>query len=182
MVTGSGVGAPAGRAVTIGVALAVPEPWATRLRDVRRLVGDPDADRMPTHLTLIPPNTVALDVLVDIHAGLRTAAREVTPFEIALAGSGTFRPVSAVSYAHVVEGAEGCAAVEEAVRRHAPVRPRRHPYHPHVTVAMDVPDAALDRAEELIADLSARWRVDELSVYVRDRAGMWHPDRDVPLG
>ena len=40
---------------TIGVAVAVPEPWATRLQDYRESLGDQTATTIPTHVTLMPP-------------------------------------------------------------------------------------------------------------------------------
>ena len=43
---------------TIGVAIAIPEPWASELQDYRTSVGDTTATQIPTHITLIPPSEV----------------------------------------------------------------------------------------------------------------------------
>ena len=43
---------------TIGVAVAIPEPWASELQDYRTSVGDATAAMIPTHITLIPPTEV----------------------------------------------------------------------------------------------------------------------------
>ena len=43
---------------TIGVAVAIPEPWASELQDYRRSVGDHTAAMIPTHITLIPPTDI----------------------------------------------------------------------------------------------------------------------------
>ena len=43
---------------TIGVAVAIPEPWATELQDYRASVGDTTATVIPTHITLVPPTEV----------------------------------------------------------------------------------------------------------------------------
>ena len=43
---------------TIGVALSIPEPWATELQDYRTSVGDTTATMIPTHITLVPPTEV----------------------------------------------------------------------------------------------------------------------------
>ena len=48
---------------TIGVALAIPEPWATQLQDYRTALGDETATRIPTHITLVPPTEVDDDDL-----------------------------------------------------------------------------------------------------------------------
>ncbi len=39
---------------TIGVAIAVPEPWAGELQRYRASFGDPLAEAIPTHITLVP--------------------------------------------------------------------------------------------------------------------------------
>src|SRR5688572_12776575 len=83
---------------TIGVAIAIPEPWATELQDYRTSVGDTTAAHIPTHITLIPPAEVDeadLDAVADHLAG---AAAAVEPFDIHLRGTGTFRPVSPVVF------------------------------------------------------------------------------------
>ena len=60
---------------TIGVAVAIPEPWATQLQDYRTAVGDATATMIPTHITLVPPTEVADDLAVDRGAPGRSAPR-----------------------------------------------------------------------------------------------------------
>ena len=43
---------------TIGVAVAIPEPWASELQDYRTAVGDTTAAMIPTHITLVPPTEI----------------------------------------------------------------------------------------------------------------------------
>ena len=168
---------------TIGIALAVPEPWASQVLEWRRGYGDRYADRMPTHLTILPPTRVDLLDLPAVHDGLRTAARAITPFTVRLAGTGTFRPESPVVFLDVAEGGESCGALEEQVRAQLPMaRPRQHPYRPHVTIAMEVPDVVLDAAAAAHADVEITWQALEVTLYFRDSSGYWHHDRDVPLG
>ena len=62
---------------TIGVAVAIPEPWATELQDYRTSVGDAMAATIPTHVTLVPPTEVADDELEKIEAHLAAAAADV---------------------------------------------------------------------------------------------------------
>lgn len=169
-------------AITIGIAIAVPEPWATYLQGLRRTYGDPEADRMPTHITILPPNSVQLTDLPRVHDGLLAAARATHPFELTLSGSGTFRPVSEVTYVKVTQGGVECAQLENAVRTHISARPALHPYVPHVTAAMDVHGDALDQAERELAEFHATWVVDEVTLFHRDRSGFWAPDRSFVLG
>ncbi|NEE18013.1 2'-5' RNA ligase family protein, partial [Streptomyces sp. SID7499] len=41
--------------VTLGVSIAVPEPYGSLLQDRRASFGDPAAFGIPTHVTLLPP-------------------------------------------------------------------------------------------------------------------------------
>ena len=169
-------------AITIGIALAVPEPWGSQLQELRRSYGDPEADRMPTHITILPPNTVGLIDLPRVHDGLLAAAREQQPFTITIAGSASFRPVSDVTYVRVTQGAHQCAQLEKSVRSHIAARAALHEYLPHITVAMDVDSHVLDQAERDLADFNATWLVDEVTLFHRDKAGYWAPDRSFVLG
>src|SRR6478672_9495205 len=44
--------------LTIGVAVGIPEPYATELREWRHKFGDPMASAIPPHVTLLPPTEV----------------------------------------------------------------------------------------------------------------------------
>ncbi|MGC5413367.1 2'-5' RNA ligase family protein, partial [Streptomyces sp. DT225] len=41
--------------VTLGVSIAVPEPYGSLLQERRASFGDPAAHGIPTHVTLLPP-------------------------------------------------------------------------------------------------------------------------------
>ena len=43
---------------TIGVAIAIPEPFGSELQSHRASFGDVMAEAIPTHLTLLPPSEV----------------------------------------------------------------------------------------------------------------------------
>ncbi|WP_246210582.1 2'-5' RNA ligase family protein [Nocardioides piscis] len=102
---------------TIGVALAIPEPWATELQDYRTSVGDFTATQIPTHITLIPPVEIGDDDLAAVEEHLCGVAAGVDAFRVHLRGTGTFRPVSPVVFVTVVEGISGCEQLAKAVRR-----------------------------------------------------------------
>ena len=103
--------------VTIGVAVAIPEPWATELQNYRTSVGDTMAATIPTHITLLPPTEVSEDELEKIETHLEKAAVDVPAFEVHLRGTGTFRPVSPVVFVTLVEGISQCEQLAHAVRR-----------------------------------------------------------------
>lgn len=167
--------------VTIGVAVAVPEPHADELRELRRGFGDPLADAVPAHVTLLPPTSLPVAGVGDAVAHLERAARVTAPFTIRLRGTGTFRPVSPVVFVQVAEGISACELLEGAVRRGPLDRDLEFAYHPHVTVAHHVEPAALDRAFDELAEYEVVFPVDAFWLYRHGEDGVWRPDRRFAL-
>ncbi|MGE5829811.1 MAG: 2'-5' RNA ligase family protein, partial [Micromonosporaceae bacterium] len=131
---------------TIGVAVGIPEPWGSQLDGHRAAAGDPMAPFIPAHLTLLGPTVVAGSSVQTsrIEGHLSEVAAVHRPFHVRLRGTGTFRPVTQVVYVAVAAGVGECERLAGAIRAGPLARELRYPYHPHVTVAHDVPDAALD--------------------------------------
>src|SRR3954452_20859110 len=93
---------------TIGVAVAIPEPWATQLQDYRTAVGDATAAMIPTHVTLVPPTEIDDVHLAEVEKHLEEAAEGAASFRVHLRGTGTFRPVSPVVFVTLVRGISQC--------------------------------------------------------------------------
>src|SRR5262249_30815892 len=148
------------REQTIGVAIPIPEPHGRELQSWREQFGDPAARTIPPHVTLLPPTEVALADLPTIEGHLLRVAADFEAVGIHLRGTGTFRPLSQVVFVTLAEGIAGCEMLEARVRS-GPLAHRvlDFAYHPHVTVAHDVPDPALDRAFDKLADYDARFEV-----------------------
>lgn len=166
---------------TIGVAVAIPEPWASELQDYRLSVGDTTATMIPTHITLVPPTEVA-DNLPAVEEHLREAARGAEAFRVHLRGTGTFRPVSPVVFVTLAEGISQCEQLADAVRSGPLAVELSFPYHPHVTVAHHLPDGQLDRAFAELADFECKFDVTDFHLYVHDSSLGWQPTREFPLG
>jgi 2'-5' RNA ligase len=171
-----------GAQVRIGVAIAVPEPYRTALRAARRRFDDPEAEAIPPHITVLGPTVLEPEQLEPAARHLEAAAAATAPFRIVLRGAGSFRPVSPVVFAQVAQGIAECESLESAVRSGPLDQPLRFSYHPHVTVAHEVPDASLDRAFEEMADFSATFEVTELHLFEHGDDGVWRPARGFPLG
>ena len=120
---------------TIGVAIPIPEPWASELQDYRTSVGDHTAEQIPTHITLIPPVEIEPGGLDAVVEHLETASGGLPAFDIHLRGTGTFRPVSPVVFVTVAEGISSCEVLAGRVRRGPLAVDLKFPFHPHVTVA-----------------------------------------------
>jgi 2'-5' RNA ligase len=166
---------------TIGVALAIPEPWASELQDYRLSVGDTTATMIPTHITLIPPIEVEEDDLAEVEKHLTEVASATSAFRIHLRGTGTFRPVSPVVFVTLVEGISQCEQLALSLRRGPLDVELTYPYHPHVTVAHHLEDQRLDRAFEELAAFECVFDVSGFHLYVHDPATGWRPTRDFPL-
>ena len=168
--------------LTIGVSIAVPDPFGAALQDFRIALGDESARHIPTHITLVPPTEVADDALDGIERHLQCAAKGQQPFGVRLRGTGTFRPVSPVVFVGVVEGIAGCEMLSAATRRGPLAVDVGFPYHPHVTVAHDLPEDELDFAFGALADYEAAFEVAEFWLYMHDERDGWRPTQAFQLG
>ena len=166
---------------TIGVAVALPEPWATELQDYRTSVGDLTATQIPTHITLIPPVSLESHELVAVEDHLTALAETMETFRIHLRGTGTFRPVSPVVFVAVVEGISQCERLACAVRRGPLAVDLKFPYHPHVTIAHHLSDAQLDRAFDELAGFECEFATDHFALYVHHDETGWQPTREFAL-
>ncbi len=170
-----------GDQVRIGVAIAVPDPVAAVLQDARARAGDPLAASIPPHITLLGPTVVEPADMARVEAHLAAVAARVDPFDLLLRGTGTFRPVSPVVFIQVARGIAQCERLESAVRSGPLAQDLRFNYHPHVTVAHEVDDDALDRAFAEMAHYEAQFTVDAFASYEHGDDGVWRPVRDYPL-
>lgn len=167
---------------TIGVSIAIPSPYAEMLQARRASFGDPLAESIPTHVTLLPPTLVARDQLDDVVEHLEAAARSGHPFPMVLRGTGTFRPTSPVVFVQVSGGLSECEVLEKSVRSGPLERDLEFYYHPHVTVAHHVPDDSLDRAFVELADFECSFDVTEFHLYEHGPDEVWRPVRSFALG
>jgi len=166
---------------TIGVSLAVPEPWGSRLQEFRVSNGDMQGAAIPTHITLVPPVEIDEDLVGEVERHLETVAATTAAYRVHLRGSGTFRPVSPVVFVSVVEGISPTEQLAKACRR-GPLQVRlEFPYHPHVTVAHVDDDTLLDRAFAELSDFDCAFTVDVFHLYVHDADLGWKATRDYPL-
>ncbi|MDR3107115.1 MAG: 2'-5' RNA ligase family protein [Bifidobacteriaceae bacterium] len=167
--------------VCIGIALMVPPPLDGRLRQLRRACGDPDADAAPPHITVIPPAPVGRTALPGILRHVQTEAARFRRFQVRLHGAGSFCPVSPVVFAKVAEGFKDCQALEARLRPALEGLEACFPYHPHVTVAQDTPQAQLDQAAEALDGFDEWFSVEELEVSQLEPDAVWRPLRRFPL-
>jgi 2'-5' RNA ligase len=167
---------------TIGVSLAVPEPWGSRLQEFRVTNGDAQGATIPTHITLVPPVEVDQQRLGDVERHLDAVAAASAAYRVHLRGSGTFRPVSPVVFVNLVEGISPTEQLATECRRGPLDLQLDYPYHPHVTVAHVDDDKLLDRAFDELVTFDCAFTVEAFHLYVHDPGNGWKATRDHPLG
>ncbi len=167
---------------TIGVAVAIPSPHGEVLQEQRARFGDPLAEAIPPHVTLLPPTAIASANLQDIEQHLARACSTSQPFTMVLSGTGTFRPISPVVFVQVSAGLSQCELLERSIREGVLAREIEFPYHPHVTVAHHLDDTALDRAFAALARFRCAFLVEDIHLYEHGEDEVWRPVRAFALG
>lgn len=165
----------------LGVALEVPEPHAEDLRRARESFGDPEARMVPPHVTIVAPVSIDPGQWDEVERHLEVCARSSAPFRMHLRGTGTFRPVTPVVFVAVAEGISSCEEIEKRVRRGPLAIERTFPFHPHVTVALGLDDAALDLAYDSLGGYEAMFEMDRIRLYELEDHH-WQVRREFPLG
>jgi 2'-5' RNA ligase len=167
----------------IGVAIDIPEPWGGELTRRRAQAGDPQAEYVPAHLTLLGPTELAAERLPAIERHLAEVAAAHRPYSLHLRGTGTFRPVTEVVFVAVAAGISETELLAAAISAAPELRREtRFPYHPHVTVAQEVTSEALDAVFDDLAAFDARFTVDRFTLFSHTGDERWQPRRDYRLG
>jgi 2'-5' RNA ligase len=167
---------------TIGVSLAVPEPWGSELQQYRIGMGDESARHIPTHITLLPPYELDEAHRTAVEDHLAAVAAQVEPFRVHLRGTGTFQPTSPVVFVGVVQGISQCEVLAAEVLQGPLAIERAFPYHPHVTIAHHQPESKLEQAFVEFERFDAEFDVNEMWLYLHDAASGWQPTRAFALG
>lgn len=166
----------------IGVAIEIPEPYGSELIATRRNLQDPQAEKVPAHVTLLPPMQLDYADISAVQAHLKHAAAAQDPFKMLLRGTGTFRPVSEVVFVAIAAGIAECEYLESRVRTGILYQELQFNYHPHVTIAHNVSPAKLDEAFTKMANFEAEFVVEKFTLYTYSESGVWHPTTHFSLG
>ncbi len=170
----------------LGVVLLVPEPASTEIQGLRRAVGDPALDAIPAHLTLVPPVNVREAELPLALARLRAAAGAAEgTIEVTLGPPATFPTPSPVLYLAVGGDLEALTLVRDSVFA-APLHRRLdHPFHPHVTLATELPAERLAAAVAVMPSYRTTAAFDRVHLLEERRLGdgrrVWRAVADAPF-
>ena len=155
---------------------------------LRRAVGATDADleRIPPHVTLVPPSQVPTETVPEVWEEVRQAARRVEgPLRLELGPVASFVPTTPTI--HLEVGAEvGLNALRGAASVDALDRRQSFDFVPHVTLRQEAPQSRISAAIEALADLRIEAEVRRLWLMqfqsLAGSAGRWEPVGDVSLG
>lgn len=165
----------------LGVALLIPPPFAAEVDALRRAMADPALDRIPPHLTLVPPVNVRDDALDDALAVLRDAAAQTRPMTIAIGPPTTFLPVNPVLYLAVGGDLDAVSRLRERVFRPPLERSLTWPFMPHVTIADEADPARIEAALVAMAGYRRAVTIDRVHLLREGEGRRWQPIADVPF-
>ncbi|GAA4374274.1 2'-5' RNA ligase family protein [Paeniglutamicibacter cryotolerans] len=164
----------------LGVVISLPPALSAEIDAWRRDFGGPDALVIPPHITLVSGN--ATSEWEPAAAHVRSVAAASAPFTVRLRGTGSFRPVSPVVFLNVVSGAEDCAKLHHELQSGPLAHDQEFPYHPHVTIAHDLPEADMNRAAEQLSGFDDEFTVESIGLFDHDEAGNWSLSEELRLG
>lgn len=165
---------------SVGVVVALPEPYASELRGWRASFGDPLADVVPAHITLV--TTTPAEDWPAVLQHVRAVAAQQSRFRVELRGTNGFRPVSPVVYLNVVDGFEECVQLHALLQNGPLARQLPFPFHPHVTVAHDISESGMDEAQRQLETYHAEFIVDSMGLYEHDADGVWQLQEELIFG
>lgn len=159
----------------LGVALLIPEPHRTEIQGLRRALGDGALERIPPHLTLVPPVNVREERLDDALRVLREAAGSLArPLRLALGPAATFLPDNPVTYLQVNGDVDALRTLRDRVFREPLERPLTWPFVPHITLADDASEERIASALTALADYTVGLEIRAVHL-LEEQERRWHP-------
>lgn len=165
----------------LGVALLIPEPASSDINALRRALGDTQLDRIPTHLTLVPPINVRESDLPAVLDLIRGAGAATRPFHLALGPVTTFLPDAPVAYLGVSGDLEAVHALRELVFVPPIERDLTWPYVPHVTVLDEGEPERINAAIAALQDFRAEIAIQDVTL-LEQQGRVWRPLADAAFG
>ncbi|ALE05070.1 hypothetical protein AL755_05520 [Arthrobacter sp. ERGS1:01] len=170
---------PAPHLDSLGVIISMPPGLATELNRWRESFAGPGAAAVPPHITLVSGRSNGSWNKAAEH--VRTVAASGKPFTVSLRGTGTFAPLSPVVFLNLEAGVEECVTLHEELLAGPVEHLPDFDFRPHLTVAHDLDDDAMARAESELADFSADFTVRSIGLYDYSQGG-WALREELTLG
>lgn len=173
----------------LAVAILFDPETSAFLDALRSAVGEERLDRIPPHITLVPPVDVPVDDLVEVWEELRAAvATSPAAIELELGPVATFAPRTTTIHLDVrgsnADDEAVLHALRDAVRLPALARRDRHGFHPHATLTARASAERIEAAPVAFEGLHRTCRVDRIAL-LRHESGppsRWHVAGEARLG
>lgn len=166
----------------LGVSLIVPEPYQSEIQGLRRALGHRSLDRIPPHITLVPPVNVNVEEIEDALNLLRKQAGSLVPLQLTIGPPSTFMPNAPVIKLDVSGmGLQSLIDFRSKIIQPPLDRLESRPFVPHVTLN---DDSSL-RQIEAMSEMIGRYAIESVfdSVYLMreydDR--IWREIADLPF-
>lgn len=163
---------------TLGVVISVPEPLRTQLHHWRVRYGAADSEQVAPHITLVTGSYRGTWEAAAEHVA-RVCA-EQRGFTVRLGPAQSFRPVTQVTYLPLEVGERVCHQLHQSLVNGPLVHDSAYSYHPHLTIAQNVPDAQLERALADLAQVRLDFAVTEVQLFDM-RHGEWNLSQSFTL-
>jgi 2'-5' RNA ligase/GNAT superfamily N-acetyltransferase len=168
------------------VALLVEGPTGLEVAGLRRALGDPGLEKIPPHITLVPPVNVKQADLPRALGVMREAAASVPgPLELTLGPPASFLPDNPVCYLEVggdSPALSGLRALRDAVFAGPLQRKLSWPWVPHVTILDGGEPDSISEALSCLSCYRATVSFDRLVLLELGSDRSWKPYADALLG
>jgi 2'-5' RNA ligase len=163
----------------LGIVVLIAGTTGVEVDGLRRALGARALQRIPPHITLVPPFNVADERVAGVVDDMRAAAAIEPPFVVTLGAAATFWPDNPVVYLRVGDDSGALQRLHDRLA----VAPDPRPFVPHVTVAENVAPARIPSAVEVLDSYAADVTIRHLHLLQHDAARRrWDAIADVPLG
>lgn len=164
---------------TLGVVIPVPEPQRSVLREWRRKFGGAATESIAPHITLVSGDY--LGSWEQAAAQVHRVAADSSQFNVTLASARSFQPASQVVYLPLAAGSERCWALHEALLGGPLRHESKFDYHPHLTIAQNVPEADLAAARTSLQEVELSFDVHSVQLFDTQN-GAWNFCEQIALG
>ncbi|WP_159614241.1 2'-5' RNA ligase family protein [Glutamicibacter sp. JC586] len=164
---------------TLGVVIPVPQPHRDTLRAWRQEFGGEATAPIAPHITLVSGSYLTTWGKAAAH--VRDVATRMQPFTIELGAARSFRPASDVVYLPLLSGADQCWQLHQQLLGDALRHESSFAYHPHLTIAQNVPAQHLDAAQAALSTVDMVFEADRVQLF-DTRGGQWNLSEDIALG
>lgn len=169
----------------LGAVLLLPQQIASEIDGLRRALGVSPIERVPPHITLVPPVNVRDEDVDDAIALVRrVASDQTTRLHVTIGPVTTFSPVTPVVYLGVNgPDVDVIRRMRDELDSGPLAQKLTHPFVPHVTLSDEATDAEIHGALSSLTHYVEPVALDGITVLEQDDGDkMWRPIADAPFG